>query len=131
MSKQVLILDDNADNRELLFFALMSRDYDIHQAALGRDAKKIIGQVSVDLALLDVELPDGDGLELAEQIRRHNPEAVLVMLSANDSNELLQQARDLGVNAYVVKPFNLPRLLSFIRSVDEKGVTSGTKMQML
>ena len=131
MSKHVLILDDNADNRQLLFFALKTRDYHIYQAGLSQEAQTLVEKTPIDLALLDIELPDGDGLELAEEIRGRNPDAVLVMLSANDSIDLLEHARVLGANAYVVKPFNLSALLGFIQRVDDKVITSASKMQML
>jgi len=54
---------------------------------------------------------------------------VLIMLSANDSVDLVQHARALGANAYVVKPFNLPELLEFIRDFDRQTITADTAMQ--
>ncbi len=118
MTKQVLILDDNADNRQLLYFALMTGDYEIHQAEQGSEAVTLMQQNVYDLALLDVELPDADGLELAETLRQKCPHVALIMLSANDNIERLQKARQIGANAYVVKPFNLPKVLKFIRDFE-------------
>lgn len=131
MTKRVLILDDNADNRKLLVYALHGHNYEICEAALGQEVLAMLenGGGSFDLALLDVELPDGDGLTLATKLREHSPEIVLIMLSANDSVDLVQHARALGANAYVVKPFNLPKLLEFIRDFDRQTITADTAMQ--
>jgi CheY-like chemotaxis protein len=121
MTKQVLILDDNADNRQLLYFALMAGDYEIHQAEQGSDVVAFMhDNRSFDLALLDVELPDGDGLELAAKLRLQCPDVALIMLSANDDTTRLEKARRVGANAYVVKPFNLPEVLKFIREFEHK-----------
>jgi DNA-binding response OmpR family regulator len=131
MTKRVLILDDNADNRKLLFYALRSGDYEIHQAELGNDVAALLEKTHFDLALLDIELPDGDGLELAKQLRQKSPGVVLVMLSANDDADRLEQARKVGAQAFVVKPFNLPEVLKFIQGFDSETVRADMEMQVL
>lgn len=120
MTKRVLILDDNEDNRQLLVFALRVGDYEIHQAERQEEAIPLIAQVAFDFALLDIELPDGDGLQVAREIRTQNPDIGLIMLSANDNSDRLEQARAIGADAYVVKPFNLPQVLNFIREFDRR-----------
>ncbi|MCZ2094930.1 MAG: response regulator [Anaerolineae bacterium] len=131
MTKRVLILDDNADNRRLLVFALHARPYEICEAALGQDVIAMLDARTApfDLALLDVELPDGDGLALVSRLREHSPGIVLIMLSANDGVDLVQQACDLGANAYVVKPFNLPKLLEFIQAFEDETIRADTALQ--
>ncbi|NLF77133.1 MAG: response regulator [Chloroflexi bacterium] len=131
MTKRVLILDDNADNRKLLFYALMSGDYEIHQAELGSDVTRLIEDTEFDLALLDIEIPDGDGLELAEQMRDRYPDAVVIMLSANDNTDRLEQARKVGAHAFVVKPFNLPKVLEFIQACSPPADGAPAEMQVL
>jgi DNA-binding response OmpR family regulator len=131
MTKRVLILDDNADNRKLLFYALMSGDYEIHQAELGSDVARLIEDTQFDLALLDIELPDGDGLDLAAKMRDRCPNAVVIMLSANDNIDRLEQARKVGAHAFVVKPFNLPKVLEFIQNCDASPAGSTADMQVL
>jgi CheY-like chemotaxis protein len=130
MTKKVLIVDDNADNRELLVFALMTGDYEIHKAELGGDAVCLFETVHFDLALLDVELPDVDGLDLAEIVRARYPDVGLIMLSANDNPDRLEKARKVGANAYIVKPFNLPEVLKFIREFEKQTVHT-VEMQVL
>jgi len=131
MTKRVLILDDNADNRKLLVFALHARPYEICEAASGEEVRAMLRAqpAAFDLALLDVELPDGDGLALAKKLREHSPGIVLIMLSANDSIDLVQQARALGANAYFVKPFNLAKLLEFVQQFEGQTIRADSVLQ--
>lgn len=131
MPQHVLILDDNPGNRKLLMFALGARDYELHHAETGSEARPIIESAPLHLALLDVELPDANGLELAKEIRQRLPEAIIVMLSANDSNEVLNTALEAGANAYVIKPYNLRAVLELIQQLEAKPVKPHTNMLML
>src|SRR5690606_34835836 len=101
------------------------------EAALGQEviARLEAESSPFDLALLDVELPDVDGLEVAVRMRKHSPEAVLIMLSANDNTDLVQRARELGANAYIVKPFNLPKLLEFVNAFENQTVKADSALQ--
>jgi DNA-binding response OmpR family regulator len=131
MTKHVLILDDNADNRQLLYFALMAGDYEIYQAEQGSDVVALMENTSFDMALLDIELPDADGLELAEKLKAQCPDVTLIMLSANDNTDRLEKARQVGAEAYVVKPFNLPKVLDFIREFEHKTGRPASGMQVI
>jgi CheY-like chemotaxis protein len=131
MTKQVLILDDNADNRQLLYFALMAGDYEIHQAEQGSDAIKLMENTSFDMALLDIELPDADGLELGITLRQRYPEVVLIMLSANDNAEFMKKARQIGASAYVVKPFNLPKVLELLAEFEKQADRTDSRMRVI
>lgn len=130
MAKKVLILDDNADNLELLGFALKIGDYEIYKAELGSDAEKLFENTRFDLALLDVELPDADGLDLAEKLRTCSPETGLIMLSANDDLNRLEKARKVGAFAYIIKPFNLPEVLKLIKELEKQTAPTG-KMRVI
>ena len=61
-----------------------------------------------DLALLDVELPDVDGLQVAVHLRKHSPEVVLIMLSANDNTDLVHRARETARTPTVVSRSTCP-----------------------
>ncbi len=131
MSKHVLILDDNLDNLQLLAlcFATFKSDYKLHQATTGRDTLLLLEDTCLDMALLDIELPDADGLTLGEQLRRKFPGMTLIMLSANDEVEKLERARAIGASAYFVKPFNLSEILNVLRAIECTAV--GSRSQML
>jgi len=133
MTKQVLILDDNNDNRSLLSycFLALTQGYQIHQAAIGGEVPPLMEKTRFDLAFLDIELPDADVLELAHQLRERFPDIVIVMLSANDEVDKLERARKIGANAYIVKPFNLPEILKFIREAEKPTQEAGKEMQVM
>jgi CheY-like chemotaxis protein len=131
MAKHVLIVDDNSDNLELLSFSFtcLQSGYEIHRAAAGSEVAGLLEKTHLDLALLDVELPDADGLKLAEQLRQRFPDIVLIMLSANDEMDKLERARQVGASAYVVKPFNLSEVFKVIQATEVQ--TVGAISQML
>jgi len=134
MTTHVLILDDNVDNLALLCccFRTLKSGYEIHQATSGGEVRALLaGTTNLDLALLDVELPDADGLDLAEALRQKFPNLVVMMLSSNDEIEKLEKARRLHLNAYVVKPFNLSVILGFLREFESQHIDVHTQMQVL
>jgi DNA-binding response OmpR family regulator len=129
--KQVLILDDNPSNLKLLALALTSADSTIHLATTGREALTIMETQAIDLALLDVELPDANGLDLASKIRAQYPESVIIVLSARDTHTEFDQACASGVDAYVVKPFSLPDVLNLIRQLETNAQRSASEILIL
>jgi DNA-binding response OmpR family regulator len=131
VSNQVLIVDDNPGNRKLLFFALGTCDFELHQASTGAEARSVFESNPLHLALLDVELPDANGLELASEIRHRLPNAIIVILSVNDTNRAYDQAFEAGVNAYVIKPYNLRAVLELIRQLEAQPIEPHTNMLML
>ena len=131
MSKQVAIVDDNEGNRKLLLFALRAGDYELHQADTFAAAKELLGRDQLDLALFDVELPDGSGMELAKTCRERFPQSTIIMLSALDTNALYEKALKSGANAYVIKPYNLRNVLALIKQLEEQPVKPFEDMLML
>lgn len=124
MTRRILILDDNAANRKLLVFALRTGDYEIYQAENSTEANALLSkEEQFDIALLDVELPDGNGLEIAEKMRQDTPATILIMLSALDSTEELNRACAIGADAYIVKPFNLAAVLKLINNIKKREPT--------
>ena len=133
MVKQVLILDDNNDNRTLLSFCFLTltTGYDIHQAAVGKEVTLLMEHTHFDLAFLDIELPDANGLDLASQLRQRFPNIVIIMLSANDEIDKLERARKVGANAFIVKPFNLHDVLQLIHEIEVQHGGAKPEMQVL
>ncbi len=98
-------------------FALRIGDYEIHQAETSKQAQILLENEQFDIALLDIELPDGSGLEIAEKMQQETPRTILIMLSALDSPEELNRACTVGADAYIVKPFNLPAVLKLLSDI--------------
>jgi DNA-binding response OmpR family regulator len=131
MTKRVLLVDDNPDNRVLLFYALETGDFEIHQAETATEAYTLLATGGFDLTLLDVALPDGNGLDIAACVRQQYPKAVIIIFSALDNPSELTRGAEAGVNAYVIKPFSLPYVLALIESIDAQTFTADSKMKIV
>lgn len=114
MSKRVLIVDDDHSNRQLLFYALKAGNFDILDTASGKDALHLIEHHHFDVALIDIELPDVNGIEVVRALHQAQPHAVIMMSTATDSPEMLTKACQVGARIYLVKPFELPTILRLI-----------------
>jgi DNA-binding NtrC family response regulator len=101
--KKILIVDDEKSIREALRM-LLKDDYQISSASSGREGLKMLEE-NPQLVILDVKMPDMDGLEVLRKIRQSNPEMPVVMLSAVDRVKTVVAAMRLGAVDYIAKPF--------------------------
>jgi len=115
-SEHILVVDDDAEIRDLVQEYLQEEGYRVSLAADGTAMQEVLGRTPVDLVILDVRLPGEDGLTLAARLRRES-HAGIIMLSRKD--ELVDRVAGLEVGAddYVAKPFQLRELLARVRSV--------------
>ncbi len=112
---KVLVVDDEPPIRKLLRLGLSTQGYDILDAPSGKAALELIGE-KPDLVILDLGLPDIEGLELLRQIRQKNESVPIVVLSSRGEEAAKVQALDLGADDYVIKPFGMDELLARIRA---------------
>ena len=112
---KVLVVDDEPPIRKLLRMGLATQGYDILDAPSGKAALELIAQ-KPDLVILDLGLPDIEGLELLRQIRERNEGVPIVVLSSRGEEAAKVQALDLGADDYVTKPFGMDELLARIRA---------------
>ncbi len=116
-AKSVLIIDDDAGLRgELADLLHMHEQLDVREAPDSRSGLDKAQEGHVDLILLDVGLPDGDGRDLCRLLRKKGVKAPIIMLTAHDSDADAVLGLDSGANDYVTKPFRLPVLLARIRA---------------
>jgi len=106
---RLLIVDDLADNRDLLRRRLERLGYDIAEADSGRAALALIGREAFDLILLDVMMPEMDGLEVLRRLREdHSPDALpVIMVTAKTDLEDMAAALEAGANDYITKPVDM------------------------
>ncbi|SFR84545.1 response regulator [Sphingomonas jatrophae] len=114
MPARILVVDDELSIRRLLRATLERAGYAVSEAVNGRDALIRAAADQPDAALIDLGLPDRDGLELIPLIRREGAPAILVV-SARDATEEKVAALDLGADDYVTKPFDSEELLARLR----------------
>ena len=114
MTRNVLYIEDNADNMTLVQRALEARGYRLLKAMRGLDGIAIAETEQVDLILLDINLPDIDGHEVAQRLRSSaKPELRRIPIIAVTANALkgdAQKALDAGCDVYMSKPINIREL---------------------
>lgn len=120
MQKQkILIVDDEEHIRELLKFNLNNSGYDTVLASNGIDALKYAETEKPDLVLLDIMIPDMDGIEVCKNIRK-NKELVntsIIMLTAKSEELDKILGLELGADDYITKPFSIRELLARVKAV--------------
>ena len=111
----ILIVEDEPPIRRLLRTTLIAHDYRVHEAATGAEALSALRHHRPDLVLLDLGLPDIDGLVLIGKIRELGPFPIVVLSSRGDEGAKVT-ALDSGTDDYVTKPFGADELLARIRA---------------
>ena len=107
---KVLVVDDELEVRQVLREFLSSRGYDVTTASGGAEAVAIVGTVKPDLVLLDVAMPDMDGVETLKRIVAIEPALAVIMVTANSDIGTTSKLLALGAVDYVPKPFDLDYL---------------------
>jgi DNA-binding response OmpR family regulator len=113
---RILVADDDADLRALIGFTLMQAGYDICTAVDGESALQAFQRDSPDLVLLDINMPEPNGLQVCREIRGRSPVPIM-MLTVRDVEEDLVEAFDSGADDYVRKPFSPRALLARVRAL--------------
>jgi two-component system cell cycle response regulator DivK len=117
MSKRILVIEDQEDNRRILRYLLRSVDYEVIEAVTGEEGVALAERERPDLILMDIQLPGLDGYEATRRIKgntalRHIP--IIVVTSYALSGDDVK-AFAAGCDAYVTKPFSPRQLLATIR----------------
>ncbi len=112
---KVLVIDDEPPIRKLLRTGLSTQGCDILEAQNGKIGLELLAQ-NPDLIILDLGLPDIDGLELLKMIRERREVTPIVILSSRDDEVGKVKALDLGADDYVTKPFGMAELLARMRA---------------
>ncbi len=114
-NSKILIVDDEEDIREIVEIYLINEGFEVTQASNGIEALKVIEKQSVDLIILDIMMPEMDGIKTCLQIRKDR-KIPIIMLSAKaqDSDKIL--GLNIGADDYLVKPFNPLELVARVKS---------------
>ncbi len=128
MSARVLVVEDSSAMRAFVRAALESDgDYEVTEAASGFEALRILPRERFDLALVDINMPDINGLELLAFMRKTDPHKTtpVIIISTEASERDRGRATTLGANAFVAKPFSPDALLDAVAKV-RAGKVSGS-----
>lgn len=117
MSVRVLVADDERAVREALRRALVMEGYEVELASGGREALDSVGRGRADVVVLDVLMPDLDGLEVCRRLRSNGDRVPVLMLTARDAVSDRVEGLDAGADDYLVKPFDLDELIARLRAL--------------
>jgi two-component system KDP operon response regulator KdpE len=110
----VLVIEDDASLRRFLRMALQHRDYQVIEAARAQEGEALARSHNPDVILMDLGLPDQDGLELLQSFRTWNASPIVV-ISARNQEATKVKALDAGADDYVTKPFGPDELMARLR----------------
>jgi len=115
----ILVVDDEHLIRWSVEQVLRREGFGVLQAGTGADALRLAQAEAPDLVLLDIRLPDGDGLEILERLRAGDPDLPVIMITAHGGVESAVRAMKLGAHDYIIKPVNFEEMTIAIRKALE------------
>ena len=123
---RVLVVDDAMFMRMMLKDILSKNEYEVcGEAANGREAIDKYIELRPDLVLLDITMPEMDGITALKEIKHIDPQAVVVVCSAMGQQNMVIEAIQNGALDFIVKPFQQNRVIESLKRIEE--LTSGTK----
>jgi DNA-binding response OmpR family regulator len=122
---RLLVVEDNDAISEPLVRALAREGHDVEHTASGAEALTRIGEGAIDLVVLDIGLPDIDGVEVCRRVRAERPRVAILMLTARSSELDEVVGLDAGADDYLTKPFSLSVLGARVRALVRRRAPNG------
>lgn len=122
---RILLLEDDTMIASGILYALESEGYETNHATRIKDARSLIEHYNFDLAIIDMQLPDGTGFDVSE-IFKNNATFVIFLTVVDDENTIVR-AFDEGAQDYIVKPFRIRELLARVRRILSANIKNGEK----
>lgn len=111
---KILVVDDEWNYREIMIKILEAKEYEVDEAENGNMAVEKVRKDSFDVILLDLNLPDINGIEVMRTIREFNETVVIIMITGCPSLDSSVEAASLGVYEYLIKPVEPAKLMQII-----------------
>ncbi|MBO8158605.1 response regulator transcription factor [Thermosyntropha sp.] len=131
MKGKILVVDDEESLVRLITYNLNKEGFETLKAYDGVEAYNLVKENNPDLIILDLMLPERDGLEVCKQLRSENINTPIIMLTAKDEEIDKVLGLELGADDYVTKPFSVRELVARVKAVlrrkNEKGLEPETK----
>ncbi len=112
----ILVVDDEPNQRRVLCIGLQEAGFEVLEAADGREALEVLGEHAVDVAIVDLMMPEIDGVELTRRMRFRHPGVRIVLTSAYHLNPRQMERGRLDAVGFLPKPFEMSELLGLLRS---------------
>jgi two-component system OmpR family response regulator len=129
--QQILVVDDEPSIVDAVSTALRYEGFAVTEAETGRDALKAAETQRPDLIVLDIMLPDIDGLEVTRRLRRDGIRVPVLFLTARDATEDKVAGLTVGADDYVTKPFSLAELVARVRAILRRASTAAEAESVL
>jgi len=131
--RRILVLDDDSMSRRLLEAALTAEGLAVETFGTFAHASAAAARQPYDLYLLDVVLPDGDGLDLCRQTRQRSQNPIIMLTLKGDVNDVIA-GLEMGADDYIVKPFRMPEVVARVRAqlrrMEERGTAKETAIRV-
>ncbi len=113
---KILVVDDSTSMRQMVEFTLKTGNHDIKCVENGKEALSLANEESFDLVITDVNMPEMNGYELTENLRRHDKylSTPIIMLTTESDTKAKQTGRAAGATGWLMKPFNPDQLLKVV-----------------
>ncbi len=125
---KILVIEDDNELREIISRSLTAERYVVETAATYREARQKALGYEYDCILLDIMLPDGNGLKILSEMKRNDKDVNVIILSAKDSLDDKVEGLNLGADDYLPKPFHLAELHARIKSVLRRKQRDGQQL---
>lgn len=116
----ILIIDDEKGVGDILKKILGKEGYDVHAVTRGQDGVKLVREKDVHLVILDIKMPEMDGIEVLQKIHEIKKDVVVIMLTAYGTLTTAREAMKLGAYDYITKPFDN----DFVKAMVKEGLGS-------
>jgi PAS domain S-box-containing protein len=116
-AKRILLAEDNNTTRAMVRACLERAGCQVQEARDGLEAWDLFRTAAFDLLLTDVVMPRMDGLELSQLVRKADPALPIALLTANDDQETMKSALNLGINRFLAKPFEQAELIACVEQL--------------
>jgi CheY-like chemotaxis protein len=115
---RILVIDDNTPFRELLALVLLRAGYEVADAADGLEGVRMFRQKPADLVIMDIFMPEKEGMEAIQELRRDFPEVKIIAITGGGAGisggQILQMAREFGAIDGMQKPFDIEKFLEAV-----------------
>ncbi len=115
MNESILVVDDDGQVRKTLSSLLSEKGYSVVTAENGKQATKISEKSRFDMALIDIKLPDMEGTALLQRLKQNQPHMVKIIITGFPTLENAMETVNEGADGYILKPFDVQKLLEMIR----------------
>ncbi|MBL4909332.1 MAG: response regulator transcription factor [Alteromonadaceae bacterium] len=125
---RILLVEDDLPLAQGLQISLRHQDFAVDHVSNGKDALNTLAFADHDMVILDLGLPDIDGLSVLKEVRKNKSAIPIIILTARDSVEDKVQGLDIGADDYLVKPFDISELTARLRVIERRLGTANSSI---